>query len=94
MGTPHHGTRSFDSQSSLYTAIASNPSVHVENSVLKALEYGNDILMDVLNEFVALCISPEHKLSLFCFFEQRSTVIGKIIGDESLKVLFLCSLPS
>jgi hypothetical protein len=71
----------------VYAAIASDPSLQVDNTVLRALIYGNDILMDVLNEFISLCNAPGVSISLCCFFEQRSTKVGRIIGNNRLEVV-------
>ena len=70
----------------VYAAIASDPSLQVDDTVLRALMYGNDILMDVLNEFISLCNAPGVDISLCCFFEQRPTKVGRIIGNNHLEV--------
>jgi hypothetical protein len=86
MGTPHRGTGSITSTGLLYAAIASDPSLRVDGTVLKALEGGNDISMDVLDEFMSICNAPTVEMSLCCFFEQRPTSVGRVIGNEKLKV--------
>ena len=87
MGTPHRGTGTITSKGLVLAAIASDPSLHVDDTVLRALEAGNDVLMDMLYEFISLCNSPKVCLSLCCFFEQRSSRVGKVIGNRYLKVL-------
>ena len=86
MGTPHRGTGSITSSGLLYAAIASDPSLRVDGTVLKALEYGNDVLMDVLDEFICLCNALTPGMSLCCFFEQRRTCVGRVIGNMELEV--------
>jgi hypothetical protein len=71
----------------VYAAIASDPSLKVDDTVLRALVYGNDVLMDVMDEFVSLCNAPGVGISLCCFFEQRSTKVGRIIGSNHLEVV-------
>ena len=94
MGTPHRGTGAITSNGLVYAAIASNPSLRVEDSVLKALESDNDLLMVVFDDFISLCNSREVEMSLCCFFEQRSTAVGKIIGNYILEVfLYLILIP-
>jgi hypothetical protein len=94
LGTPHRGTGAITSKGLVYAAIASNPSLRIDDTVLKALESGNDMLMDILNEFILLCNSPAVEMSLCCFFEQRSTAVGKIIGNYILEVfLYLILIP-
>ena len=86
MGTPHRGTGSITSKGLLYAAIASDPTLRVDGTVLKALEYGNDVLMDVLNEFISICNAPTIAMSICCFFEQRPTSVGRVIGNKMLEV--------
>ncbi len=86
MGTPHRGTGEITSKGKMLVAIASHASLRVNDTVLRALEYGNDILMDILNEFVSICQAPGVDISLFCFFEQRITNIGKLVGDQVIEV--------
>jgi uncharacterized membrane protein YcfT len=86
IGTPHRGTGSVTSKGLVYAAIASDPSLHVDDTVLRALIYGNDILMDVLNEFISLCNALGVEISLCCFFEQQLTKVGRIIGKNHLEV--------
>ena len=42
----------------MYAAIASNPFLRVDEIILKVLESGNDMLMNILNEFILLYNSP------------------------------------
>ena len=84
LGTPHQGTGSITSKGLLYAAIASHPSLRVTGAVLEILEHGNRYLMDILNEFVTLCNNTT--ISLFCFFEQRSTHVGRVINNRHLEV--------
>jgi len=86
MGTPHRGTGSATSKGLVFAAVASDPSLQVDDTVLRALICGNDVLMDVLDEFISLCNAPGAGISLFCFFEQRPTKVGRIIGSNHLEV--------
>ena len=86
MGTPHRGTGAITSKGLVYAAIASNPFLQVDNTVLRALEAGNDVLMDVFGEFMFICNSRKAGMSLCCFFEQRSSAVGKVIGNSHLEV--------
>ena len=88
MGTPHRGTGVITSKGLVYAAIASNPSLRIDDTVLKALESGNDVFINVLNEFILLCNSPAVNIFLYCFFEQRPTAVGRIIGNNILEVFF------
>jgi hypothetical protein len=68
----------------MLAAIASDPSLHVEGKVLEILERGNDTLMDTLDDFMS--VSKESGISLSCFWEQRITNVGRIIGNKRITV--------
>lgn len=84
MGTPHQGTGSITSQGLMYKVIAEQ--LDVEDSVLRALSAGDEALGDALDEFMRLVNVPAARVQIFCFFEQRQTMVGKEVGDDSLKV--------
>jgi hypothetical protein len=52
--------------------------------VLEVLEHGNDVLVDTLTDFVA--VIEESGILLSCFWEQKISNIGKIIGDKRIEV--------
>ena len=87
MGTPHRGTGPITSTGLFYTLVASHPDLQVDRTVLKTLEYGNELITKVFDEFVSICNSPAVKISLCCLFEQRLTAVGRVIGNNNLKVL-------
>jgi len=90
MGTPHRGTGSITSQALLYRAIAAK--LEVQDSVLNSLTVGNEALNDVLTEFTRLVNAPAVRLQIICFYEQKPTTVGRIVGDASLKVRVKCLL--
>ncbi len=84
MGTPHHGTGQYISKGMMYEVIGAG--LHVEKSVLKALSYGNGVLVDVVTEFTSLCSDENVRLDMCCIIEQRSTRVGQILGTSDQKV--------
>jgi hypothetical protein len=84
MGTPHRGTGSITSQTLLYTVIAAE--VEREDYVLRSLSGDNETLVDVVSEFAVLANDDTVRLNIMCFFEQKSTAVGRIVGDASMKV--------
>lgn len=68
----------------MLAAIASDPALHVEGKVLEILEYGNDTLVDTLDEFMS--VSKRSSILLSCFWEQKISNIGAIIGDKRIEV--------
>ena len=85
IGTPHRGSDAV-SKASLFAAVASHTSLQADGTILKMLEAENDALLDLLDNFVTLCNSPEAHLRIVCFFEQRTTCIGKVIGIKTIRV--------
>lgn len=88
MGTPHRGTASIASQGKMYAIIAQDPECFIEDSVLEALRTESDALISTRKEFVDLCKHEDVKLPLVCFYEQKTTSVGRIIGKSGMKVAF------
>jgi hypothetical protein len=85
MGTPHRGTgKALQTQGQLYKAIVA-ANLDVEDSILLTLEEGNETLVDVVNEFTRL-IHGQPPVKIFSFFEQKSTAVGAIVNDDSIRV--------
>ncbi|CAH0045530.1 unnamed protein product [Clonostachys solani] len=84
LGTPHRGSRSFTPESALLAAIAasSDLSKHLETNVLDTMTSDTGSLLDVSDDFITLCIDGGPKIS--CFFEQRSSKLGKVIGRTDM----------
>lgn len=87
MGTPHRGTADITSQGMMYAIIAQEPECFIEASVLEALSTESDTLASVRKEFVDLCKHEDVKLPLVCFYEQKITSVGRIIGNSGMKVI-------
>ncbi|KAF3932609.1 hypothetical protein ABW20_dc0110310 [Dactylellina cionopaga] len=56
-----------------------------EEGILRVLEEGNETLVDVVREFTRLVNIKPSPVNIFCFFEQKSTIIGKIVGDDTIE---------
>lgn len=84
LGTPHRGTQSFTQDSALFAAIAasSDLSRKLETGVLESMASGDGALLDVTDDFVRLCIGGGPLIT--CFFEQRPSRIGKIVGKDDI----------
>lgn len=89
LGTPHRGTKSFGSQSALLAAIAAQSELHenMEAGVLEALNSESGGLLGVSEDFARL--SAREKLQITCFFEQRQSNLGKMIGRSDIQVSLL-----
>jgi hypothetical protein len=85
MGTPHRGTGSaLHTQGQIYKAIVS-ANYNVEDNALRNLDGGNETLVDIVREFTRLITLPP-PVQIFCFVEQRPTVVGKIVNDDKIQV--------
>lgn len=86
MGTPHRGTADITSQGMMYAIIAQEPECFIDPAVLEALRTESDTLTSVRKEFVDLCKHEDVNLALVCFYEQKITSVGRIIGNPGMKV--------
>ncbi|KAK6522467.1 hypothetical protein TWF281_003028 [Arthrobotrys megalospora] len=85
IGTPHQGTgNALHSQGKIYQAIAAT-NMRTEEGILRVLEDGNETLVDVVREFTRLVNLKPAPCNIFCFFEQKSTTVGKIVKDNSIQ---------
>ncbi|EWC44427.1 hypothetical protein DRE_06795 [Drechslerella stenobrocha 248] len=85
IGTPHQGTgAALHSQGSIYQAIAAD-NLPTEEGILRTLEGGNETLVDVVREFTRLAGLQPPPVNIYCFYEQKSTIVGKIVRDDSIK---------
>ncbi|KAJ6258603.1 hypothetical protein Dda_6650 [Drechslerella dactyloides] len=85
IGTPHQGAGSaLHSQGQIYQAIAAHE-LPTEEGILHNLEHENETLVDIVREFTRLVNLRPPPVNLFCFFEQKSTIVGKIVKDDNIK---------
>ena len=84
MGTPHRGTGNLTSNGLLCAALQDKPDLCVDDTILQAIKTGSEVTTDLLHEISML--SHASGISLFCFFEQQPTKVGKIIGKPDLEV--------
>lgn len=86
LGTPHRGTGAFGSQSALLAAIAAQTELYLsmESDVLDAMKAERGELLDVSEDFLKLSVRAN--LRITCFFEQRESNLGKMIGRDDIKV--------
>jgi len=54
---------------------------HIQEQVLKVLEPGNEILQDVVDRFGKTRSGP-NQARVACFFELKTTDVGRIVGRE------------
>lgn len=86
LGTPHRGTGDITSQGMMDAIIEQYSQCQIEEAVLQSLKSENERLNDVRKDFLELCTRSRGKLELVCFYEQKSTGVGRIIGVDSMSV--------
>lgn len=88
LGTPHHGSGSFTRDSALLRHIAASSDMlkQLDTSILETMTSAYGDLLDVADDFINFC--QEGGPAIACFYEQRSSKIGKIIGNDELTVSF------
>ena len=87
LGTPHRGTGHITSTGMKETlnerhAHVEDYSLAIEDSVLETLLSQSPMLDDVRREFVDTWIASHGRNGLVCFYEQKATIVGKIIGQQ------------
>lgn len=87
LGTPHRGSDSFTRESALlkHIAASSDMSKHLDTNILEAMTSTYGDLLDVADDFINFCAEGGPRIA--CFYEQRSSRIGKIIGKNEITVI-------
>ncbi|KAK4158894.1 hypothetical protein QBC43DRAFT_273523 [Cladorrhinum sp. PSN259] len=87
MGTPHRGTGgALHSQGKIYDTIAKKaPHIKIQHNILQTIEGNNEILIDVVRQFSRVSNVDSTRIQIFCFFETKATIVGAIVGDDSIE---------
>jgi hypothetical protein len=88
MGTPFRGvpeSSDLKTPGAIYDAIAAKD-VDYQDSVLLTIAQDNELLTATVAEFARIVGTSPKPPVLFCFYEQRATNIGAIVGIETRKV--------
>jgi protein SERAC1 len=82
MGTPHSGSQLANWGRNLAKYLNTLRRTNIE--ILGALAPGSQVLVSLQKDFQQMLLSPEFRISIFCFYEEYAvTGIGKIVADES-----------
>jgi len=84
LGTPFRGTGEITAQGLLHAAVAAN--CDVQPAILNHLRREDASLNYVVQEFTRLCKDASVHLNIVCFYEQKETRVGRIVGESALRV--------
>ncbi|KAF5673263.1 nb-arc domain-containing protein [Fusarium denticulatum] len=81
LGTPHHGVADgvLSTQGQIYQSILASK-LHVEPNILGSVERNSDVLKSVVHNFTRRIHNIARSPEIFCFYEQRITNVGAIVG--------------
>ncbi|KAH8589025.1 hypothetical protein B0O99DRAFT_726237, partial [Bisporella sp. PMI_857] len=83
LGTPHHGVSNssgLQTQGKIYQTIV-QANVQIQDNVLHSIAQDNDVLVSIVHDFTRVVSSQQESApKLFCFFEEKTSKIGKIAG--------------
>ncbi|KAF4950035.1 hypothetical protein FGADI_8481 [Fusarium gaditjirri] len=81
LGTPHQGVADgvLSTQGHIYQSILASK-LHVEPNILASVERNNDVLKSVVHNFTRRVHHIARRLEIFCFYEQKITNVGAIVG--------------
>ncbi|ROV88121.1 hypothetical protein VMCG_10440 [Cytospora schulzeri] len=83
LGTPFQGSVALQSQGKLFDIIVRTQH-HVQENIIHTLAYNNDELVATVFNFTRdINIRRSAAPELFCFYEQRATNVGAIVGMET-----------
>jgi hypothetical protein len=85
LGTPHGGTKAMHTQSEFVQRII-RAQIDVEDRILQPLKEGNEMLVDVVRKFTKFVRTKQPQPRIFCFYEQKATVLARILGEDGEKV--------
>ncbi|XDG03867.1 hypothetical protein ABKA04_003482 [Annulohypoxylon sp. FPYF3050] len=83
LGTPHHGipdNSAFGTQGQIYKAII-EANVQVEYGLMGTIAQDNDTLVTTVHNFTRILeVRRDDAPKLFCFYEQKASRVGRLIG--------------
>jgi predicted RNA-binding protein Jag len=85
LGTPFRGAEGMSQVEMLEAARREYEEDEVQPEVLKILEPGNEFLQEVVDQF-GESRKQVNKAQVACFYELKSSNIGKIVGKENRTV--------
>jgi hypothetical protein len=92
LGTPFRGGGTITSEQMISTIMA-NPELKenglsIQPRILDLLKGDSEQLIVHVKEFSRLCTTQKDWIKCHCFFEERETPVGIVIGHGNLKVYF------
>jgi hypothetical protein len=87
LGTPFRGAEGMKLVDLLAAARREYEDEDIQPGVLSMLQPGNDFLLDVVDQFGKMRRAQAHKTKtmLACFYEQKPSNVGRIVGGKDFK---------
>ena len=85
LGTPFRGAEGMSPLEMLEAARSEYQDDEVQTAVLQVLEPGNEFLQELVDQFGKTRMLA-NKAQVACFFELKSSNVGKIVGKEKRQV--------
>ncbi|KAF5012594.1 hypothetical protein FDECE_1361 [Fusarium decemcellulare] len=82
LGTPHHGLNEsvgLSTQGQIYKAIIA-AGLRPQENALQSMAHDNDVLRGAVDSFTRIINTTKPQPTIFCFYEERETEIGQIVG--------------
>jgi hypothetical protein len=87
-GTPFRGAEGMDLVEMLTAARSQYQEDEVQMTILKILEPGNEFLQELVDQFNKTRML-KNKAEVACFYELKSTDVGKIVGTQNRTVCYI-----
>jgi hypothetical protein len=88
-GTPFRGAGGLNQAEMLAAAYREYDQVQVQCIMLEVLQPGNEYLIDLVQSFEKARIRwQQHEAQIACFYETKSSNVGKVVGKEDRNVCF------
>jgi len=85
-GTPFRGAEGMNQMEMLEAARREYHEDQVQPTALAVLQPGNEYLRDVVNDYLEMMQGQANKTKIACFYELKSSNVGKIVGKEDRTV--------
>lgn len=91
-GTPFRGAEGLSQEEMIEAAMREYSDDRIQGETLRIFQPGNEMLQQMMDRFGKIR-SKEHKISVACFFETKSSEVGAIVGKRKRTVSCRYTMP-